>query len=112
MSKAIMSCTNCYNIPNMYVQGRMCKTNIFSSTAFRGFGAPQAMLISETWIDHVSSYLQTDPVTVRRPQSAIIVGNISMLILLCDNIRPRVTYRVHYLIHNLLLKIDQMEPDL
>ncbi|KAJ8300722.1 hypothetical protein KUTeg_022241 [Tegillarca granosa] len=66
MTKALMSCSNCYNIPNVYVQCKICKTNICSSTAFRGFGAPQAMLIAETWIDHVSSFLQIDPVKVRK----------------------------------------------
>jgi len=30
--------------------GRVCKTNIASNTAFRGFGAPQSMMISEAII--------------------------------------------------------------
>lgn len=32
---------NSYYIPNAYVLGYSCKTNLPSNTAFRGFGGPQ-----------------------------------------------------------------------
>ncbi|KAK0660927.1 Xanthine dehydrogenase [Lasiodiplodia hormozganensis] len=52
MSGAVMDrcCThieNCYNIPDAWIRGHVCRTNIHSNTAFRGFGGPQAMYIAE-----------------------------------------------------------------
>uniref|UniRef100_A0A667GIK6 xanthine dehydrogenase n=1 Tax=Lynx canadensis TaxID=61383 RepID=A0A667GIK6_LYNCA len=45
---------NCYNIPNIRGTGRMCKTNLPSNTAFRGFGGPQGMFIAEHWMSEVA----------------------------------------------------------
>jgi len=41
MEKALLHMANCYLIPNIRGTGYLCKTNISSNTAFRGFGAPQ-----------------------------------------------------------------------
>jgi len=41
MEKALLHMANCYLIPNIRGTGFLCKTNISSNTAFRGFGAPQ-----------------------------------------------------------------------
>jgi hypothetical protein len=57
MDKALLQSDACYNIPNIRVSGHVCKTNIPSNTAFRGFGGPQAMFIAETWIDQIASTL-------------------------------------------------------
>lgn len=38
---------NCYNIPNVKVSGWVCRTNLPSNTAFRGFGGPQGMFAGE-----------------------------------------------------------------
>lgn len=54
MSRAIFHIDNVYKIPNLRVIGNVCKTNRSTNTAFRGFGAPQAMMICETIIDHIS----------------------------------------------------------
>lgn len=45
---------NCYKIPNIRGTGWLCKTNLASNTAFRGFGGPQAMLVAENWMDEVA----------------------------------------------------------
>lgn len=45
---------NCYKIPNIRGTGRLCKTNLPSNTAFRGFGGPQGMLIAECWMSEVA----------------------------------------------------------
>lgn len=45
---------NCYKIPNIRGTGRLCKTNLPSNTAFRGFGGPQGMLIAEQWMSEVA----------------------------------------------------------
>ncbi|XP_071497121.1 xanthine dehydrogenase/oxidase-like [Diadema antillarum] len=45
---------NCYFMPVVRVEGHVCRTNLVSSTAFRGVGGPQAMLITESMITHVA----------------------------------------------------------
>ena len=54
LDRAVLHCDGTYYIPNMRVYGRMCKTNISSNTAFRGFGGPQGMLIANMWMDHLA----------------------------------------------------------
>ena len=51
---------NVYNIKNLKVSGYLCKTNLPSNTAFRGFGGPQAMFAAECMIRDVSDYLKKD----------------------------------------------------
>lgn len=57
MERAIVHVDNCYFIPNMEVNGYLCKTNMPSNTAFRGFGAPKAMLAAESMIRDIASTL-------------------------------------------------------
>lgn len=57
MERAQTHIDNSYFIPNVEANGYVCKTNIPSCTAFRGFGAPQAMLATETMIRGVASCL-------------------------------------------------------
>lgn len=47
MERALFHMENCYLIPNIRGQGYMCKTNIPTNTAFRGFGGPQ---VSYFWV--------------------------------------------------------------
>uniref|UniRef100_A0A8C5P1W4 Xanthine dehydrogenase/oxidase n=1 Tax=Jaculus jaculus TaxID=51337 RepID=A0A8C5P1W4_JACJA len=54
MERALFHMDNCYKIPNIRGTGRMCKTNLPSNTAFRGFGGPQGMLIAEHWMSEVA----------------------------------------------------------
>uniref|UniRef100_A0A8C4LM03 FAD-binding PCMH-type domain-containing protein n=1 Tax=Equus asinus TaxID=9793 RepID=A0A8C4LM03_EQUAS len=54
MQAALFHMESCYKIPNIRGTGRVCKTNLPSNTAFRGFGAPQAMLIAEQWMSEIA----------------------------------------------------------
>ena len=54
MQRALFHMDNCYNIPNIRGTGRLCKTNLSSNTAFRGFGGPQALFIAENWMSEVA----------------------------------------------------------
>lgn len=54
MERALFHMDNCYKIPNIRGTGRLCKTNLPSNTAFRGFGGPQGMLIAEYWMSDVA----------------------------------------------------------
>ncbi|RDW77697.1 molybdenum cofactor-binding protein [Coleophoma cylindrospora] len=62
MSGAVMDrcCTHVdgsYEIPHVHIRGHVCKTNIHSNTAFRGFGGPQAMFIAESYMTAVAEGL-------------------------------------------------------
>ncbi|CAF3648899.1 unnamed protein product [Rotaria sordida] len=65
MQKAMLHMCNCYRFHNIRIRARVCKTHLPSNTAFRGFGGPQAILISETIVEHVATYLRLDPFTIR-----------------------------------------------
>lgn len=65
MERAMLHSDNAYFIPNMKVQGWVCKTNKPSNTAFRGFGGPQGMVIIEDIIDSIARYLNLPVETVR-----------------------------------------------
>lgn len=53
MERGVSHVDNAYRIPNVHIRGHICKTNLPSNTAFRGFGAPQAMFVAETIVDKV-----------------------------------------------------------
>ncbi|KAL1900924.1 hypothetical protein Sste5346_001985 [Sporothrix stenoceras] len=55
--RAITHSDNCYNIPNVRIRGRLCKTNTMSNTAFRGFGGPQGLFIAESYMSEVADRL-------------------------------------------------------
>eukprot|EP01137_Pigoraptor_chileana_P018502 Opistho-2@78082 len=57
MERALFHLDNAYRIPNVHATGRVCRTNLASNTAFRGFGGPQGMFICETWMSHVADAL-------------------------------------------------------
>lgn len=65
MERAVLHIDNAYCIDNLRSRGLVCKTNLPSNTAFRGFGGPQGMLINEAIMTHVSDFLKMDPVDLR-----------------------------------------------
>ena len=58
IERALFHANNCYRIPNVKVTGRLCRTNLPSNTAFRGFGGPQGMFICEAYIDDIATKLK------------------------------------------------------
>jgi len=54
MDRALMHSDCCYNIPNVRVVGKLCKTNQASNTAFRGFGGPQGAMFAEMWVEQIA----------------------------------------------------------
>jgi xanthine dehydrogenase/oxidase len=64
---------NGYYIPNVRVRGYVCKTNLPSNTAFRGFGGPQGMFFGESMIRQIASYLNKDPLEVSTYSTAKFV---------------------------------------
>ncbi|KAL2840748.1 Molybdopterin-binding domain of aldehyde dehydrogenase-domain-containing protein [Aspergillus pseudodeflectus] len=57
VERSLSHIDNVYSIPNMYVRGRICKTNTVSNTAFRGFGGPQGLFFAESIISEVADHL-------------------------------------------------------
>tara|TARA_Y100001960_G_scaffold315573_1_gene381350 strand:+ start:1505 stop:3802 length:2298 start_codon:yes stop_codon:yes gene_type:complete len=64
--RALLHIDNAYFISDLEVENYLCKTNISSSTAFRGFGGNQGMMAIENVIDNISRYLKKDPSIVRK----------------------------------------------
>lgn len=64
--RAMFHADNCYQVEHMRVTGHVCRTNLASNTAFRGFGGPQGMIMIEDVIDRVARHLGLPPHEVRR----------------------------------------------
>ncbi|XP_022211535.2 xanthine dehydrogenase [Drosophila obscura] len=66
LERAMYHFENCYRIPNVRVGGWVCKTNLPSNTAFRGFGGPQGMFAGEHIIRDVARIVGRDVLDVMR----------------------------------------------
>ena len=64
--RAIFHADNAYFLQDVEIASYRCKTNIQSSTAFRGFGGPQGMIVIETILGDIARQLGLDPLAVRR----------------------------------------------
>lgn len=69
MDRAMSHCENAYYIPNTRATGYVCKTNLPSNTAFRGFGGPQGMFIAEHMVRQVASAVGRDFIEVSAPRA-------------------------------------------
>ncbi|KAL6737361.1 hypothetical protein Aduo_011012 [Ancylostoma duodenale] len=65
MQRAMVHIDNVYKFPNADIRGRMCRTNLASNTAFRGFGGPQGMFCTETLVKHIAEQLNMDHDKIR-----------------------------------------------
>lgn len=66
MERTLLHAENAYYIPNIEITGTVCRTNLPSNTAFRGFGGPQAVAAMENIIEEIAAYLSIDAHEVRR----------------------------------------------
>jgi xanthine dehydrogenase large subunit len=66
MDRSLFHADNAYFIPNFIVTGTVCRTNLPSNTAMRGFGAPQGIAAIEDVIEAIAARLDLDPFDVRR----------------------------------------------
>jgi xanthine dehydrogenase large subunit len=66
MERTLLHAENAYYIPNIEITGTVCRTNLPSNTAFRGFGGPQAVAAMENIIEDIAAYLGIDAYEVRR----------------------------------------------
>jgi xanthine dehydrogenase/oxidase len=61
---ALFSLDNCYRIEPVRFRGIPCRTNRVSCTAYRGFGKPQAMAVTEAVLDHIAKAAHLSPISV------------------------------------------------
>jgi len=66
MSRTLLHATGAYKIPNVRVTGYMCRTNLPSFTAFRGFGAPQGFFVIEAAMDALAHSMGMDRAELQR----------------------------------------------
>uniref|UniRef100_A0A4W5NY38 Aldehyde oxidase 1 n=1 Tax=Hucho hucho TaxID=62062 RepID=A0A4W5NY38_9TELE len=65
IEKILLHLDNAYNVPNLRGRSVACKTNLPSNTAFRGFGVPQSMLVTENMINDVAMMLGCNAEEIR-----------------------------------------------
>jgi xanthine dehydrogenase large subunit len=63
--RAIFHVDNAYFLQDVAITSYRCKTHTQSHTAFRGFGGPQGMLVTETILGDIARVLRLDPFEVR-----------------------------------------------
>jgi len=61
LERTLFHTTNAYFIPNVRATAFSCRTNLPPNTAFRGFGAPQAMFVMECAIAKAAEKLGVEP---------------------------------------------------
>ncbi|HEV2292737.1 MAG TPA: xanthine dehydrogenase molybdopterin binding subunit [Tepidisphaeraceae bacterium] len=66
LERAMLHSDNAYYLPNVRITGRVCRTNLPSNTAFRGFGGPQGVVNIENIVEEVALSLAMDALEVRR----------------------------------------------
>lgn len=83
MERALFHMENSYSVANVLGRGFMCRTNLPSNTAFRGFGGPQGMMVAESWITDVAQ-------TLNRPAHEVC-GQVGITTISClDSVRQYV----------------------
>ena len=66
MERTLFHATGSYFIPNARITCHSCRTHLPPNTAFRGFGAPQAMFAMEAAIMKAAAALGVDPAAIQR----------------------------------------------
>jgi xanthine dehydrogenase large subunit len=66
LDRALYHVDNAYWLPDLRLTGQVVKTHKVSNTAFRGFGAPQGMLVIEHIMERIAEATGLPPLEVRR----------------------------------------------
>ncbi|MBM3312090.1 MAG: xanthine dehydrogenase, partial [Candidatus Aminicenantes bacterium] len=66
LERTLFHATGSYFIPNVRASAASCRTHLPPFTAFRGFGAPQAMFVIEAAIAHAAAALGLPPADIQR----------------------------------------------
>jgi CO/xanthine dehydrogenase Mo-binding subunit len=66
MTRSVVHATGPYEVPNVYVRGRLARTNNPTAGAMRGFGVPQLVFAHETQMDLLARAAGKSPEEIRR----------------------------------------------
>lgn len=66
LERGLLHSDSGYYIPKMQVTGTAYRTNLPANTAFRGFGAPQAIITTELALERVAYALKMDLLEIRK----------------------------------------------
>lgn len=66
LQKMLWGIDGAHIVPNWDVTGLVCKTNLASNTAYRGYGAPQGTMFIENILDLVAEKVGRSPVDIRK----------------------------------------------
>jgi len=66
LERSLFHATNSYFIPNVRVTAASCRTHRAPNTAFRGFGAPQAVFVMEAAIARAAEAIGVEPRALQR----------------------------------------------
>ncbi|BFU45290.1 xanthine dehydrogenase molybdopterin binding subunit [Krasilnikovia sp. MM14-A1004] len=66
LARALCHVDNAYWLPHVRLAGRIARTHKTSSTAFRGFGGPQGMMVIEDILGRCAPLLGIDAIELRR----------------------------------------------
>ncbi len=66
LDRSLYHADNAYWLPHLRLVGQVVRTHTSSNTAFRGFGAPQGMLVIEHIMERIADATGLDPLQVRR----------------------------------------------
>jgi len=66
LERSLFHATGSYFVPNVRVTGLSCRTNLPPFTAFRGFGAPQAMFVMESAIVRAAEVMGIPPKVIQQ----------------------------------------------
>jgi xanthine dehydrogenase large subunit len=64
--RAVFHADNAYFLGDVEIVSYRCKTNVQSHTAFRGFGGPQGMIVTEAILGDIARVLGRDALDVRK----------------------------------------------
>lgn len=97
MERTLLHGENAYYIPNIKLTGQVCRTNLPSNTAFRGFGGPQAVAAMEHVIEDIAATLGRDSYEIRQrncygiaPKNVTPYGQV-----VANNTLPDILERLH-----------------
>jgi len=65
LERSLFHATGSYFVPNARIHAASCRTNLIPFTAFRGFGAPQAMFVMEAAIHRAAEVMGIPPSTIQ-----------------------------------------------
>lgn len=66
LERALFHIDGAYFLPHAHIEGTVCRTNMHSNTAFRGFGGPQGTMTLESILEDIAITLKKDAFEIRK----------------------------------------------